>query len=349
MKKMLFTMAVCLFTAQAAHAESLCTAQEAVIFSGTTGSKLVSVCAPQKKDGTVGDFIYRFGTAQNIEIALPAKGKTAAETFSTGVLSYAGGGGQYLRVANGSTQYVVYSGIGKGWEQAGLTVFVQGKRKAELLCQQSTLLQDVAFSVEGQRLGYRAEEGGSYEIDVKAAPKEYDWLSFTIGMPEKQARTFPLRKQSDGSWVCPVALDGYPFKAMPTFENGRVASVYLGGTNSNHTVFAFMDKMNSMGYSLILGNGESLLQGEHEGTQTMLAMLEKGEDMVQLFFVPQKVRLAMQAAQKAGKTPFDKELMRSFGTAITYLFTINQHNDIMAINIADLKGQTQLLEEAFTQ
>lgn len=349
MKRLLFIMASLLYITQPAHAGNLCTAQESVIFSGNTGSKLVSICAPQKSNGTVGDFIYRFGTTNNIEMTLPAKGKTAAATFSTGTLSYAGGGGQYVRAANGSTEYVVYSGIGQGWEQAGLTVFVQGKRKAELICQQATPLQEVSLSVEGQRLGYPVEAAGQYSIDVKAAPKEYDWQTFTIGMTEKQARTFPLTKQADGSWLCPVSLDGYPFKAMPNFVNGRVDSVYLGGKNSNHTVFAFMDAMKKKGYAVITANEQSLLKGKHDGTQTMLDMLEKGEDMVQLFFVPHDVHLAMQAGLKAGKQPFDNAIMQLFGKATTYLFTINQHNDILAINIASLEGQTQLLEEIFTQ
>jgi hypothetical protein len=109
---------------------TFCSANETVVFSCPTGSKLVSVCAPKR-----GAAQYRFGKP-DAAIELTIDGKSAAGD----TLMFSGGGGAWLRFHNGDHSYVVYSAIGK-WgprgeprDKSGVAVERNGKLVRNLAC-----------------------------------------------------------------------------------------------------------------------------------------------------------------------------------------------------------------------
>ncbi|WP_253283013.1 hypothetical protein [Cedecea davisae] len=69
---------------------------------------------------------YYYGPLEKVELTLPkiAGDKTQVRV---GNMAFAGGGATYYRFINGNYSYVVYSGIGRGWEFTGLKVY-QGKK-----------------------------------------------------------------------------------------------------------------------------------------------------------------------------------------------------------------------------
>jgi hypothetical protein len=128
-----------------AVAETLCSSEEEVVFACNTGKKLVSVCASQDFSGTAGTLQYRFGPKGAPEMVWPENARSR-QGVTAGHLMYSGGGGAYIRFAKGSARYVVYSGIGKGWEKAGVAVEQNGKVAANLRCKG---LEDGDWSIDG--------------------------------------------------------------------------------------------------------------------------------------------------------------------------------------------------------
>lgn len=122
--------------------ESFCTARETVVFACRSGAKLVSVCASADASARSGYLQYRFGKpgAGAIELTLPKDARLPPASATGENAGFSGGGGSWLRFANGSHSYVVYSGIGR-WGEDGQTVEKEGvrvesksKTVAELAC-----------------------------------------------------------------------------------------------------------------------------------------------------------------------------------------------------------------------
>ena len=125
-----------------ARPESFCTARETVVFACRSGAKLVSVCASADISASSGYLQYRFGKpgAGAIELTLPQDERLPPASATGENVAFSGGGGSWLRFANGSHSYVVYSGIGR-WgddgqtvEKEGVRVEHKGKTVAELAC-----------------------------------------------------------------------------------------------------------------------------------------------------------------------------------------------------------------------
>lgn len=127
----------------AAVQPSFCTPAEVVIFSCRTGTRMVSVCASRDAGLNKGYLQYRFGkhdSTEPLEITLPEERIWPARAAAGEVVSFAGGGGTWLRFTKATTTYTVYSGIGnwgpKGEKQTkeGLVVERAGKPVASLKC-----------------------------------------------------------------------------------------------------------------------------------------------------------------------------------------------------------------------
>jgi hypothetical protein len=111
---------------------SLCPEDEATTFSCPIGRKVVSLCVAGR-GSQPGVIRYVFGKPGNVELALVnSLGSDVRVTY--GGLSYSGGGGDYVRVRNGPFAYVVYSALGRGWEQEGLVVEKDGHRISAKQC-----------------------------------------------------------------------------------------------------------------------------------------------------------------------------------------------------------------------
>lgn len=129
----------------AAHGErrpaSHCAPDEAVIFTcPVSGQKLLSVCASQQYGPEAGYLQYRYGPAGNAEMTLPASRVAPSRAAQSGLWMFSGGGGAYVRFANGKTAYYVYTAVGN-WgdkgeteKKAGVAVEIRGKVAANILC-----------------------------------------------------------------------------------------------------------------------------------------------------------------------------------------------------------------------
>jgi hypothetical protein len=120
----------------AGAAEAHCSSGEQTLFSCSTGSKIVSVCATPDLSTVDGVVQYRFGPKGSPELRHPPAADWRKWTRG-GVLTFAGGGGAYLAFVRGPYRYLVYTAIGRGWgEKAGVVVEKSGKRVASLRCRE---------------------------------------------------------------------------------------------------------------------------------------------------------------------------------------------------------------------
>ena len=146
-KKMLFSAilmglgVVSLQTGDAQGAVSLCGQDEAVMFTcPVAGNKVLSVCSSKVASTDTGFLQYRYGKAGKTEISLPAAKTAPSKSAQGGTLAFSGGGGAYLRFQNGSTDYYVYTAIGKWGKngktatKAGVAVESKGKLKTNIRC-----------------------------------------------------------------------------------------------------------------------------------------------------------------------------------------------------------------------
>ncbi len=114
----------------AVAAPSLCSQDEAVIFTCSVGVKLVSVCASSDISPSQGSLAYRFGAPHQPEISYQNR-----ELTRSGTWSFSGGGGAWLRFTRGPISYIAYTAIGRGWgTKAGVAVLQDGKLLANLPC-----------------------------------------------------------------------------------------------------------------------------------------------------------------------------------------------------------------------
>jgi len=115
--------------------ESLCAPGEAIIFSCAIGKKTASVCAAQEISAHKGYLQYRFGRKAAPEIVLPNTIALPPAGVHGKTLSFAGGGGAYLRFVSGHYSYIVYTAVRRGiGSTAGIAVERDDRRIASLCC-----------------------------------------------------------------------------------------------------------------------------------------------------------------------------------------------------------------------
>ena len=110
-------------------APTLCAADEQVIFScATTRRHIISLCAAGPLTKTGGTLQYRYGsTERELELVWPTPVAHPTGYFVSGTVTYPGGGGAYIKFTHERDAYAVYTGIGRGWEKAGLLVTRTGR------------------------------------------------------------------------------------------------------------------------------------------------------------------------------------------------------------------------------
>ncbi len=127
----------CFFMSTAlANNNSLCQNEEDVLFSCITKqNKTISLCSAKKLAATEGYIQYRFGKKNDIEFIYPTnKDILANKAFQGRSQMFSGGGALYLRFKNKEYDYIIYSGIGKGWEICGLILLKNGKFLSYFAC-----------------------------------------------------------------------------------------------------------------------------------------------------------------------------------------------------------------------
>lgn len=65
----------------------------------------------------------------------PANDAATAAAFRSGTMMYSGGGGAYLRFDRDGQLHTLYTGIGRGWEKAGLLVQEDGRALRKVECE----------------------------------------------------------------------------------------------------------------------------------------------------------------------------------------------------------------------
>lgn len=112
-----------------APALTLCATGEQVIFTcGTTRARIISLCATGPLSKTAGTLQYRYGTVERqVELVWPVPVAHPTGYFVSGTVTTSGGGGAYLKFNHDGDAYAVYTGIGRGWEKAGLLVTRSGR------------------------------------------------------------------------------------------------------------------------------------------------------------------------------------------------------------------------------
>ncbi len=133
-----FTALLCFhLAASASAAPTHCSAQEANVFSCSTGKKIISVCASKDLSRSSGYLQYRFGPKNAPEIEVPEAWEHPESSVKSGNLMFSGGGGAWLRFIKGEFAYVVYTATGKGWgAKEGVAVEKGDKRVANIKCKQ---------------------------------------------------------------------------------------------------------------------------------------------------------------------------------------------------------------------
>jgi hypothetical protein len=102
----------------AGESATLCAADEQVVFSCSTGPKLISICASSGEGKPAKSLHYRFGKPDHIELSYPESPGSPADGFTSGAMMFSGGGGAWLRFSRAPYQYTIFSAVGK-WGPGG--------------------------------------------------------------------------------------------------------------------------------------------------------------------------------------------------------------------------------------
>ena len=138
-----------------------CAASDETVFACRTARKQVAVCGSPGWSQAQGSLQYRFGTAREAELVLPASAMPPQSSARAGTLMLSGGGGAWLRFRRGDTDYVVYTAIGSFGEKSGVAVERGGRRLASLPCRGpvTSQLGDELF-----RKGAFARDAGDFDL-----------------------------------------------------------------------------------------------------------------------------------------------------------------------------------------
>ncbi|PKF79869.1 hypothetical protein CW749_09215 [Vibrio sp. vnigr-6D03] len=131
-KSILPLLLVLPFASATTHASDLCPENQLLIEGCSFGKKSVSVCTASENT-----ILYRYGTAEKIEMEIESPVKMARS-------SYSGGGAGFVLFENGRYNYIVFSRIMRGERQedgsfehiseAGIIVEKDESEIATLMC-----------------------------------------------------------------------------------------------------------------------------------------------------------------------------------------------------------------------
>ena len=114
---------------RASEALPACADGETVVFACRTGpGQGVALCGSEDASR------MRYLESGTDAVTWPASGTARSPDLRSGTLMYSGGGGAYLRFDREGHTHTVYTGIGRGWEKAGVLVQENGRTVRELSC-----------------------------------------------------------------------------------------------------------------------------------------------------------------------------------------------------------------------
>ena len=115
-----------------------CQQPQRSLFSCSTGTKMIAVCASPNLMVRAGSLQYRFGRPAALEWSYPPRGAEWRSVTRGGTMMYSGGGAAFLAFTRSEYRYIVYAAVGSGWgTKAGVAVEKNGKRIANISCKDS--------------------------------------------------------------------------------------------------------------------------------------------------------------------------------------------------------------------
>ncbi len=158
-----FALLVCL-TAAPAFAQSLCTANETVVFACPAKAKSVSVCASRDLGAHSGYLQFRIGAGKQVEVSYPAS-RARKENKGTFGYAYVGQGppGHHLLLDDGRDVYGIITTDDRGPQYGGEeSAFVwqhDGKIAASLICDGLVSPTDAGFDLL-EKAGFENTDSG---------------------------------------------------------------------------------------------------------------------------------------------------------------------------------------------
>jgi len=152
LKLLVFILAAITIKMQEAHAFELCKSSEILIFKCNLSGKVASLCLRKNTS----ELQYKFGQESKYDLIYPKLLKSSIEKFKLSTTHYPGGGENRIRFTNGIYSYFMYD-ITKSQQDttslgsiqtAGIAVYTNGKRIANLRCENSeTSIAPLAFEI----------------------------------------------------------------------------------------------------------------------------------------------------------------------------------------------------------
>ncbi|ASR44707.1 hypothetical protein BEN78_16380 [Xanthomonas citri pv. mangiferaeindicae] len=118
--------------APAPETAPFCPDDETIVFGCRHAAGVDALCG--SPDGA--RMTYRNGAAQGAAApaVYPSDDTTPSQAFRGGTLMYSGGGGAFLRFDHQGQVHTLYTGIGRGWEKAGVVIASTGGAAVERSC-----------------------------------------------------------------------------------------------------------------------------------------------------------------------------------------------------------------------
>lgn len=128
---LLLNLASSLLLTSGAAGHDPCGGSAYTAFSCNVGDETIAVCKDAAGDRLT-DFHY--GPVGIIDVSARPVSESGHGGVHTGELLFAAGEVRYLRFGGHKTEYVVYSGEGRGWIQSGLVILMSGNAQKNVEC-----------------------------------------------------------------------------------------------------------------------------------------------------------------------------------------------------------------------
>lgn len=184
---------------------SLCRNDEKVLFACLTkNEKSISICASNDLSATSGYMQYRFGKKNNIELDYPATKLPPNKEFTGRSQMFSGGGGVYLRFNKNDYDYILYSGIGKGWDVTGLVLLKNAKLFSYFPCKTKPISEITPQKLEELRIPLDPEDKeffpGDLPLQTTSAGNSDSTLDTIKTCYDNAETTIDMRKCADSEY-----------------------------------------------------------------------------------------------------------------------------------------------------
>jgi hypothetical protein len=144
---------------------SHCTNEEETVFSCKVDEKIISVCSSKNLSKDTGYMQLRIGDKGSLATSFPDTEMHPSNFMEAKYVMFSGGGMSYMRLKSKTKNYVVYSGLGKGWEQEGFAIEQDSKNIGNIICK-NTAQSNIMSSEYFTKIGI-PEDKNEFEVPIK--------------------------------------------------------------------------------------------------------------------------------------------------------------------------------------